>query len=125
MAARTIVVVLAAPHRRTRAAMRSALDLRAVRVAGEACTRWDAGELVRSTGPDAVVVDSDMLSARDFFLTGWGPVSRETRIVAVGPDDTHLARHITVQGCATYVVRDRLADELAAAVADACTPIMG
>jgi DNA-binding NarL/FixJ family response regulator len=124
MAAR-ITVVLAAPHRRMRAAMRGALDPREVRIAGEACTRWDAGELVRSTAADAAVVDCDLLSTRDFFLTGWGPVSRETRIVAVGPDDADLARRITVQGCARYVARDRLAAELAPAVSEACSPVMG
>jgi hypothetical protein len=52
-------------------------------------------------------------------------VSRETRIVAVGPDDADLARRITVQGCARYVARDRLAAELAPAVGEACSPVMG
>jgi AmiR/NasT family two-component response regulator len=109
-------VVLAAPRGRTRAAMRAALDPRAVRVAGEACTRWDAGECARATDPDVVVADADLLSMRDFFLSGWGPVSRETRIVAVGPADDDLARRLALGGVAAYVVRDRVGEELAPAV---------
>jgi DNA-binding NarL/FixJ family response regulator len=117
--------ILAAPDGRTRAAMRRALDPQEVAIAGEACTRWDAGELARAVEPDVAVVDVGLLSSRDFFLRGWGSVSRATRIVAVGPADEHLARSITVQGCTRYVARDRLDDELAPAVADACTPVMG
>jgi DNA-binding NarL/FixJ family response regulator len=117
-------VVLAAPDRRARARMRAALDPRAVAVAGEACTRWDAGECVRATLPDAAVVDVELLSTRDFFLQGWGPVSRDTRIVAVGPDDDHLRRRLCEQGAAAYVTRDRLADELAGAVSAVRLPVM-
>ena len=122
MAAST-TVVLAAPSGQTRAVMRAALDPRAVRVAGEACTRWDAGECARATAPDVVVADADLLSMRDFFLTGWGPVSRETRIVAVGPDDDDLARRLALGGVAAYVRRDRVGAELAPAVAGARSPV--
>jgi DNA-binding NarL/FixJ family response regulator len=117
--------VVAAPDRRTRAAMRAALAAGRVQVTGEACTRWDAGECVRATLPDAAVIDVELLSIRDFFLRGWGPVSRDTRIVAVGPDDEHLRRHMCDQGAAAYVTRDRLADELAGAVSAVCSSVMG
>jgi hypothetical protein len=116
-------VVLAAPRGHTRAAMRAALDPGAVRVAGEACTRWDAGECARATDADVVVADADLLSMRDFFLSGWGPVSRETGIVAVGPDDDDLARRLALGGAAAYVVRDRMGGELAGAVAGARSPV--
>jgi DNA-binding NarL/FixJ family response regulator len=112
-------VVLAAPAHGARAAMRAALDPDAARVAGEACTRWAAGERVRDTGAHVVVADVGLLSGRDFFLRGWGPVSRDTRVVAVGPDDPVLRHCLRVQGVAAYVVRDRMADELPAAVAPA------
>jgi hypothetical protein len=118
-------IVLAAPDRRTRAAMRAALDTGVVRVAGEACTRWDAGELVRAVEADAVVADAGLLSIRDFFLSGWGAVPCTTRIVAVGPGDDDLEHRLRVQGCAGYVARDRLAADLPAAVAGVRPPVIG
>jgi hypothetical protein len=55
-----------------------------------------------------------MLATHEFFLTGWGPVSRDVRIIAVGPDDPHLARLLLAHGAAAYVPVDRLAEELPA-----------
>lgn len=105
-------VVIAARDHGTRAAIRDVLDPARVRVVGEACHRWDAGELLRDLQPDAVLVDVSLLATREFFLTGWGPVSRATRVVAVGPADPHLARMLLAHGVSAYISHDRLAEEL-------------
>jgi hypothetical protein len=107
-------VLIASRDAATRKAVRTALDPREVRVVAEACGRWRAGELVRALGPDAVVAGVNLLAAHEFFLAGWGPVSREVSIIAVGPEDPQLARLLVAQGVAAYIVLDRLAEELPA-----------
>jgi DNA-binding NarL/FixJ family response regulator len=111
MPASTLLV--AGRDRRTRAAIRAALDPADCRVVAEACARWPAGQLLRELEPDVAVVDITLLSTTDFFLTGWGPVSRCTRVVAVGPDDPQLARRLIAHGAAAYVPVGRLGEELA------------
>jgi hypothetical protein len=91
-------------------------------IVAEACTRWDAGETQRDLQPDAAVVEVGLLSTTDFFLHGWGPVWRCTRIVAVGPDEPALAHRLAAMGVAAYVPWDRVAGELADAVRGACSP---
>ena len=110
-------VIIAARERLVRKAIRTALATTDVRVVGEAAGRWEAGDLLRRLEPDLAVVDSNLLSCRDFFLTGWGPVSRCTRIVVVGPDDPQLAGRLTAMGAAGYVARSRVADDLRSSVA--------
>lgn len=113
-----ITVVVAGLGSHARAELRAALAAcRGVRIAGEARDPWSAGELTRTVLPDAVVTDVNLLSEHDFFLTGWGPVSREVRIVAVGPDHPAIARRLRACGVAAYVVDDRLAADLPAALA--------
>ena len=112
-----LTVLIAARDARTRDAVRSALDPAGVHVVAEACGRWHSGELLRALAPDAAVVGVSLLCTHDFFLTGWGPVSRDVRILAVGPDDPHLARLLLAHGAAVYVPVDRLADELPACLA--------
>ncbi len=111
-----LTVIIAARDRLGRMAIRTALETADVRVVGEAAGRWDAGDLLRRLEPDVAVVDSNLLSCRDFFLTGWGPVSRRTRIVVVGPDDPQLAGRLTAMGAAGYVARSRVADDLPSSV---------
>ena len=110
-------VIIAARERLVRKAIRTALATTDVRVVGEAAGRWEAGDLLRRLEPDVAVVDSNLLSCRDFFLTGWGPVSRCIRIVVVGPDDPQLAGRLTAMGAAGYVARSRVADDLRSSVA--------
>jgi hypothetical protein len=112
-----LTVLIAARDARTRDAVRSALDPAGVRVVAEACGCWHGGELLRALAPDAAVVGVNLLCTHEFFLTGWGPVSRDVRILAVGPDDPHLARLLLAHGVAAYVPVDRLADELPACLA--------
>ena len=116
-----LTVVIAARDRLGRRAIRTALTAD-VRVVGEAAGRWEAGDLLRRFEPDVAVVDSSLLSCRDFFLTGWGPVSRCTRIVVVGPDDPQLAGRLIAMGAGGYVVRARLAEDLPSRVAESRVP---
>lgn len=110
----TPTALIAARDRGTRATIRAACDPHHIQIVAEACGRSQAGELLRTLEPDVAIVHVGVLSTREFFLTGWGPVSRATRIVAVGPDDPHLARLLLAHGAASYVPLDRLADELPA-----------
>jgi DNA-binding NarL/FixJ family response regulator len=110
-------VLIAGRDHSTRASIRAALDPHEVRVIAEACGRWQGGELLRALEPEAAIVGVSLLSTREFFLTGWGPVSRCTRIIAVGPDDPHLARLLLSHGAAAYVPVDRMAEELPACLA--------
>jgi hypothetical protein len=101
-----------------REAIRTALETTDVRVVGEAAGRWEAGDLLRRFEPDVSVVDGSLRSCRDLFHIGWGPVSRCSRIVVVGPDDPQLARRLIAMGAADYVARSRLAEDLPGSVAD-------
>jgi DNA-binding NarL/FixJ family response regulator len=112
-------VLIASRDAATREAIHAALDSREVRVVAEACGRWNAGELVRRLNPDAVVVGVSLLATREFFLTGWGPVSRDVHMIAVGPDDPHVAGLLLAHGVAAYVPVDRLTDELPGCLRDA------
>jgi DNA-binding NarL/FixJ family response regulator len=107
-------VLIAARHHGTRDTIRAALDPERTDVVAEARGRWQAGELVRALRPEAAVVDVSLLATREFFLCGWGPVSRETRIVAVGPPDPHLAAQLLAHGAAAYLPLDQLAERLPA-----------
>src|SRR4051812_8953271 len=93
-------IVIAARDHGARAAIRAALDPTRTHVVGEATGRWRAGELVRGLAPDAVVADISVLTTNEFFLRAWGPVPRDTPIVAVGPDDPHLAGMLRAHGAA-------------------------
>lgn len=108
----THTVLIAGRDRGTRASIRAACEPVPVRVVAEARGRWQAGELVRALAPEIALVDVGLLACREFFLSGWGPVSRSTRIVAVGPDDPHLAHLLLAQGAAAYVPLARLHEEL-------------
>ena len=114
-------LVLAASAGRARAQLRDALHHHAnLEIVAEACTRWDAGETLRELQPDVAVVEIGLLSTTEFFLHGWGPVWRCTRIVAVGPDDAALAERLAAMGAAAYVPWGRVPDELADALHGAC-----
>ena len=118
-----LAVVVGASATLARTHLRVALHHDAdLEIVAEACTRWDAGETLRELQPDAAVVEIGLLSTTEFFLQGWGPVWRCTRIVAVGPDDPALARRLAAMGVAAYVPWGRVADELCAAVRGACSP---
>jgi DNA-binding NarL/FixJ family response regulator len=112
-----VTVLIVARDAWTRDAVRAALDPADVRVVAQACGSAQGGEQLRALAPDAAVVGVNLLCTREFFLTGWGPVSRDVRIIAVGPDDPHLARLLLAHGAAAYVAVDRLAAELPACLA--------
>jgi DNA-binding NarL/FixJ family response regulator len=116
-----LAVVVAASAARARAQLRVAFEHHAdLEIVAEACTRWDAGEVLRELQPDAAVVEIGLLSTTEFFLHGWGSVWRCTQIVAVGPDDPALASRLGAMGAAAYVPCDRVTDELCDAVRGAC-----
>lgn len=96
-------VVLVARSRAVRERLRTLLA-GDQEVVGEACHRWEAGELIRAVRPDVAVVDVALLSTDEFFLAGWGPISHATRIVAAGPPDPELERRLRAMGAADYRV---------------------
>jgi DNA-binding NarL/FixJ family response regulator len=83
-------------------------------------TREAAGALLRAYEPDVAVVDAGLLALKEFFLTGWGPVSRATRIVVVGRDEeAAMGQRLLAQGAAAYVPESEIPTRLARAVAEA------
>lgn len=94
--------LLVGRSRAARERLREVLDPD-TRVVGEACHRWDAGELIRRLDPDIAVVDTSLLSTTEFFLAGWGAVPHSTRIVAVGPGDPELEHRLRAMGASDYV----------------------
>jgi DNA-binding NarL/FixJ family response regulator len=93
----------------------------ALHVVAEAHGRAEAARAIARIEPAVAVVDVGLLALSEFFLTGWGPVSRRTRVVVVGRDpDPGLARRLLAQGAAGYVpaaeIRSRLAATVRAAV---------
>jgi two-component system response regulator DesR len=115
----SVSVVIAGPTARCRGALYDALQGRTeLEVVGEAATRSHAGDVLRMLAPDVAVVDLALLSTCDFFLHGWGPVSRCTRIVVVGPEDPGLAHRLLAMGACAYVPWDRAQGELAVVVGE-------
>jgi AmiR/NasT family two-component response regulator len=111
-----LTALIASRDPRTRSALRAAVAGAGAEVVAEACGRWQAGEALRSLEPDVAVVDARLLSTDEFFLTGWGPVARCTRFVAVGDEHPHTVAHLQAMGVAACVVTERLDQELATAI---------
>jgi DNA-binding NarL/FixJ family response regulator len=89
----------------------------ALHVVAEAHTRSQAAAAIARTDPAVAVVDVGLLSPSEFFLSGWGPVSRATRLVVVGRDaHPETARRLLVQGAAAYVPAPEVSARLAGAV---------
>jgi chemotaxis response regulator CheB len=85
----SISVVIAEPASAQRDAVVSlvtaAPDQHVVAVAG---AREGAGDLLRRLIPQVAVVDVCLLSSSNFLFRGWGPVYRDTRVIAIGPRTT-------------------------------------
>jgi DNA-binding NarL/FixJ family response regulator len=113
----SISVVIAEPASAQRDAVVSlvtaAPDQDVVAVAG---SREGAGELLRTLIPQVAVVDICLLSFSDFLFRGWGTVYRDTRVIAVGPDDDRAAALMVAKGAAQYVARPRVEDQLCEAI---------
>ena len=117
------VVIAGAPGSCAAAARRALAGSPGVRIVATAITRDGAAAAVRRLEPDVAVVDTGLLSLSEFFLTGWGPVSRSTRIVVVGRDEhERCARHLVAQGAAAYVPAPEIGARLADVVRDAPAP---
>jgi DNA-binding NarL/FixJ family response regulator len=121
----SVSVLVAGSSAGTRSLLRKAAQGSAeIDVVGEAASRWHGGELLRELAPDVAVVDVALLSTCDFFLQGWGPVSRCTRIVVVGCPDPVLEHRLLTMGACAYLPWDRVAGELASVVvAKASVPV--
>lgn len=84
---------------------------------GVASRPADAVDLLCDLEPAVAVIDVNLLSFCDHPLHGWGPISREIRLVAVGPgDDPYVRARMRAGGFAAYVPLERLDDELCDAV---------
>jgi hypothetical protein len=86
-------------------------------VVGSVGSRAAAGDALRRLAPDVAVIEVCLVCVSEFILQGWGPVSRATRLVIVGHEDsTGLARRLVAMGAIAYVPLGRAPDELADAV---------
>lgn len=120
----SIAVVIAGPSCSCAAQARRALDGQpGVRIVAAASTRDGAAALVRAHEPDVAVVDLGLLSLCEHFLSGWGPVSRATRIVVIGHDGYEACgRRLRAQGVAAYVPASEISARLADVVRAAASP---
>jgi DNA-binding NarL/FixJ family response regulator len=114
----SISVVIAEPASVQRDAVVSlvtaAPDEDVVAVAG---SREGAGEILRQLSPQVAVVDVCLLSFSDFLFRGWGPVYRDTRVIAVGLEDSRaVAAFLVAKGAAQYVCRARVEEQLCEAI---------
>jgi DNA-binding NarL/FixJ family response regulator len=109
----SVSVVIAAPSEVTRSSLQEAMQGQAqIEVVGEAASSWHGGELLRALAPEVAVVDLALLSTCDFFLQGWGTVSRSTRIVVVGCPDPVLEHRLMTMGACACLSWDRVPAEL-------------
>jgi DNA-binding NarL/FixJ family response regulator len=110
-----VSVVIADPHPRQRSELRALLAAHPrLRVLGATGQRDAAADLVNLLEPDAAVIDLALLCSSEFPLEGWRPISRATRLVAIGPaDDEDLDRRLRRAGFAAYLPHARAEAELA------------
>lgn len=115
-------IVLAVPAPRHRGEVRALLDGDPrVRVLAATGSRQTAAELLAALEPDAAVIDLALLAGCEYPLHGWGPVSRDVALVAIGHgENQHIAAALRNAGFAAYVPSARLPEELADAVVTAC-----
>lgn len=114
----SISVLIAEPASAQRDAVVSlvtaAPDESVVAVAG---SREGAGELLRRLIPQIAVVDVCLLSFSDFLFRGWGPVYRDTRVIAIGPEDSQAVGALLVaKGAAHYLCRAHVEEQLCEAI---------
>jgi hypothetical protein len=116
-AAAVIVVVAGAPGTCAAAACDALAADPDLRVAARATTRAGAAAAIAATAADVAVVDLGLVSLSEFFLAGWGRVSRATRFVVVGHDaHPRTARRLMTEGVAAYVPATEIPARLTGAV---------
>src|SRR4051812_1165876 len=114
----SISVLIAEPASPQRDALVSlvtaAPDQHLVAVAG---SREEAGDLLRRLRPQVAVVDVCLLSFSDFLFRGWGLVYRDTRVIAIGPEDSQaVAGLLVAKGAAQYLCRAQVEEQLCDAI---------
>lgn len=114
----SVSVVIAEPASAQRdavvALVNAAPDQHVVAVAG---SREGAGDLLRRINPHVAVVDVCLLSFSGFLFRGWGTVYRDTRVIAIGPEDsTAVAAFVVAKGAAHYLCRAHVEDQLCEAI---------
>jgi DNA-binding NarL/FixJ family response regulator len=94
-----------------------------IRVVACARTRECAGAVAQHLQPDVIVAELPVVCLSDFLLSGWGPVSRATRIIVVGHEESEeLQARLCAMGATAYVPLGRVATQLAETVCAACAP---